>query len=168
MGEVEMENTNSHKYLGFVLSNTGNNSVNISAMKKKSIWIIRKIFLRLDGLHLRKYYFECAMIFLNVILRSSILFACETYYNLTETQTRQLERIEEGFIRRLLKTSTGCPIVQLYLETGHIPARFAIKKARLLFLKTILVESQESLIHQFLLLQFQNPTKNDWASSCME
>ena len=108
------------------------------------------------------------MIFLNVILKSSILFACETYYNLTEAQIRQLERIEEGFIRKLLKTSTGCPIVQLYLETGHIPARFAIKKAKLLFLKTILEESEKSLIHRFLSLQFKNPTKNDWASGCMQ
>ena len=168
VGQENMENTNSHKYLGFTLSNKGDNSVNINAMKTKSIWLIRKLFIKLDGLNLQKYYFECAMIFLNVILRSSILYACETYYNLTETQIRQLERIEEGFIRKLLKTSTGCPIVQLYLETGHIPARFAIKKARLQFLKSILEESQESLIYKFLELQFQNPTKGDWVSSCKQ
>ena len=45
MGEEEMGSTNSNKYLGFVLLNTGDNSVNISAMKKKSIWIIRKTSL---------------------------------------------------------------------------------------------------------------------------
>ena len=67
-----------------------------------------------------------------------------------------------------MKKSTGCPIVQLYLKTGHIPARFAIKKAKLLFLKTILEESEESLIHKFLTLQLKNPTKNDWASGCMQ
>ena len=42
MGEEEMGITNTHKYLGFVLSNTGDNLVNISAMKKISICIIRK------------------------------------------------------------------------------------------------------------------------------
>ena len=98
----------------------------------------------------------------------TVYFAvCHIDY-LTEAQIRQLERIEEGFIRKLLKTSTGCPIVQLYLETGHIPARFAIKKARLLFLKAILEESQESLIYKFLILQLQNPTKGDWASTCIQ
>ena len=167
-GQVEMEHTNTHKYLGFVLSDTGDNLVNIGEMKKKSIWVIRKIFIRLEGLHLQKYYFECGIIFLNVLLRISILYACETYYNLTETQIRQLERIEEGYLRKLFKTSAGCPIAQLYLESGQIPARFAIKKARLLFLKTILEENSESLIYRFLDLQFEKPTKGDFASSCMQ
>ena len=60
------------------------------------------------------------------MLRSSILYACETYYNLKETEIRQIERIEEGFLRQLFKTPKGCPIAQLYLEAGYIPARFAI------------------------------------------
>merc|ERR1712105_196213 len=54
------------------------------------------------------------------------------------------------------------------MGTGHIPARFAIKKARLLFLKAILEESQESFIYKFLILQLQNPTKGDWASTCIQ
>ena len=106
-GGVEIEKTDNQKYLGFVLSCKGDNMVNINAMKKKSIWIIRKIFTKLDSLHLKKYYFECGMIFLNVMLRSSIFYACETYYNLKETELRQLERIEEGFLRKMFKTSRG-------------------------------------------------------------
>ena len=43
-----------------------------------------------------------------------------------------------------------------------------MKKARLLFLKAILEEKSESLILRFLTLQFENPTKGDWASSCMQ
>ena len=137
-------------------------------MKTKSIWIIRKIFSRLNSLHLQKYYFECGIIFLNVMLRSSILYACESYYALKETELRQLERIEENFLRQLFKTSAGCPISQLYLESGHTPARFAIQRSRLLFLKTILNEKPESKIYQFLQLQFQNPTRGDWGSTCIK
>jgi hypothetical protein len=73
-------------------------------MKTKSIWIINKIFNKLDCLTLSKYYFECGIIFLNIMLRSSILYASECYYDLKETELRQLERIEEGFLRRLFKT----------------------------------------------------------------
>ena len=107
------------KYLWFVLSTM----VNINKMKNKPIWIIWKIFTNLDGLRLKKYYFECAIIFLNVMLRSSILYACETYYNLKETEIRQIERIEEGFLRKVSKTSTGCPISQLYLELVDTPCK---------------------------------------------
>ena len=42
------------------------------------------------------------MIFLNVILKNSILYGSETYYNLKEKELRTL----------------------LHLETEHIPARF--------------------------------------------
>ena len=112
-GLVEMEKTDEQKYLGFVISSKGNNMVNIKEMKRKSIWIINKIFNKLDSLTLRKYYFECGMIFLNIMLRSSILYASECYYDLKETELRQLERIEEGYLRRLFKTPKGCPISQL-------------------------------------------------------
>ena len=113
-------------YLGFVISSTG-----IEQIKKKSIGVIRKIFNRLNSLNLQQYYFECSMIFLNVMLRPSILYACEAYYNLKENEICQIERIEENFLRKVLNTTKGCPIVQLYLEVGHTPARMEIQKIRL-------------------------------------
>ena len=103
------------KYLGFILSSKGENMANINAIKKKSIGVIRTIMNKLDSLKLRQYYFECSIIFMNVILRGSILYASETYYNLTEMQLRKIERIEEEYLRKVLKTSKGCHIVQLYL-----------------------------------------------------
>ena len=141
---------------------------NITDKKNKSIGIIKKIFNKIQGLNLRKYFFECAIIFLNVMLRSSILYASETYYDLKETEIRALERIEENFLRQLLKTSRGCPISQLYLETGHQPARFEILRRRLLFMKSIIHENPNSMIYKFLKLQFEKPTKGDWASSCLK
>ena len=54
------------------------------------------------------------------------------------------------------------------IEINLVPARFAIQKARLLFLKSILEEKPESVIHRFLNLQLLNPTKGDWASTCQQ
>ena len=142
--------------------------INIKEMQRRSIWVTTKIFNRLNSLNLNQYYFECALIFLNVILRSTILYASETYYNLKENELRILERIEEQFLRKLLKTGQGCPVSQLYLETGHFPARFAVMKLRCLFLKSILDESSESLIHKFVMAQYENPAKGDWVTSCLQ
>ena len=167
-GQVKIEKTEEQRYLGFVLSSKGNNMVNIEDMKKKSKGIIRKIFNKLDSLNLRKYYFECALLFLKVMLRSSILYACETYYNLKETEIRQLEMIEEGFLRELIRTGKGCPISQLYTEVSLIPARLEIIKLRLLFLQYILNQKENSTIFMFLKLQFQQPTKGDWGSACIK
>ena len=167
-GEVIMEHTEQQKYLGFILSSKGDNMKNINEMKNKSIWITNTIFDKMKTLNLGKYYFESALILLKVILRSSILFASETYYNLKETEIRTLERIEESFLRKLFKTTTGCPISQLYLETGHYPARFEVFRRRLLFLQNILKEKSDSLILKFVTLQLENPRKGDWASSCIQ
>ena len=166
-GQAEMGKTEQHKYLGYILSNKGDNMKNISEIKTKSIWIINKIFNKLKSMNLRKYYFECGIIFLNIILRSSILYASETYYNLKESEIRILERIEEHYLRKLFKTTKGCPISQLYLEAGQYPARFEIIRRRLLFFKNILNENPNSLIFKFVQLQIEKPSKGDWASSCI-
>ena len=111
-----------------MLSSTGDNSANIQAMEKKAVGVTRTILSKLDKLNLRNYYFECAKLFMNVILRGSILYAGECYYNLTENNLRRIERIEEQYIRKLFKTPKSCPISQLYLEIGQWPARFELKK----------------------------------------
>ena len=103
---------------------------NIKQMKNKSFGIIRKIMNRLNSLHLRNYYFECSIILMNSILRGSILYASDMYYNLKESEVRQIERIEEVFLRKVLGTTKGCPITKLYLEMGQIPSRFEIQKMR--------------------------------------
>ena len=168
VGQTKIEQTEEQLYLGFVISSSGNNMANINHIKKKSIGVIKKIFNRLNSLNLQTYFFECAMIFLNAVLRPSILYACEGYYNLKETEIRQIERIEENYLRKVLKTQKGCPIVQLYLEMGHQPARLDIQKTRLLFLQYILQQSEKSSIHQFLKLQLEQPARGDWGSTCLQ
>ena len=91
-GQIEIEKCEQQKYLGFILSSTGTNMINIQSIKNKSIGVTRKILNKLNSLNLQNYYFECSLIFMNVMLRSSILYASETYYNLKEQEIRQLER----------------------------------------------------------------------------
>ena len=121
----------------------------------RSIGIKQKILSTLDSMNLKQYYFECGIILLKTLFRGSILYACEVYYNLKETELRELEKIEEGFLRQLFSTSRNCPISQLYLESGLNPIRFEIQKRRLMFFKYILDQNEQSLLKQFLLLQFK-------------
>ena len=85
-GQVEIGQTNEQKYLGFVISHLGDNMANIRAIKNKSIGIIRKIFTKLNSLKLKNYYFECALILMNTMLRPSILYASETYFNMKDIE----------------------------------------------------------------------------------
>ena len=83
---------------------------NINMVKNKSIGVIRKICNRLKSLNLKKYYFECALILMNLMLRGTILYATDMYYGLKENELRQIEMIEEGYMRKILKTTKVCPI----------------------------------------------------------
>ena len=160
IGQTEIENVESQKYLGFVISSTGNNMMNINAVKKKAIGKVKLALNKLNSLHLKHYYFECAVIILNVVVRSSILYASEMYYELKGNELRQLERIEEQFMRKVLNTTKGCPITMLYLTLGHVPARFEIQKMRILYLKYILSQKEDSLVRSFFNLQVEMPTKS--------
>ena len=165
--EKDIGQVQEYTYLGFVVSSKGDNLANIRQLEKKSIGVIRKIFNKLGSMNLQQYYFEGAVILMNTMLRGSILYACEMYHNLKETEIRRIERIEEGFMRKILQTSRGCPIIQLYLEIGQAPARFEIQKMRLLYLKYILDEEEDSILKKFLNLQFKEPVRRDWASTVM-
>ena len=101
------------------------------------------------------------------MLRGTILYAADMYYGLKETEIRQIERIEESYMRKVIQTTKGCPITNLYLEFGQIPARFEIIKMRLLFLKYILEQSKESNVKKMLNLQLEKPSSGDWASTCL-
>ena len=107
------------------------------------------------------------IIFMNSVLRGSILYSSDMYYDLKEAELRQIKRIEEGFLRKVLKTTMGCPITQLYLEMGVTPARFEIQKMRLLYLKNILEEREESSRNKFFFLQLELPTRGSWAQTCI-
>ena len=136
-------------------------------MKKKSIGVIRKIISKLQGLNLNQYFFECAVILMNVMLRGTILYAADIYYGLKENEYRQLERIEEDFLRKIIKSTKGCPVTNLYLEFGLMPARFEIIKMRLLFMKYILEQPYESSIRKMFNLQIEKPVPGDWAGTCL-
>ena len=90
--KVDMEKTDTYKYLGFVISSNGNNMANIRQMKNKSIGVIRKILSKLASLNLNQYYFECGLILMNSALRGTILYASDMYYNLKENEMREIER----------------------------------------------------------------------------
>ena len=50
---------------------------------------------------------------------------------------------------------------------GVAPARFEIQKLRLLYLKYILSQNDDSLVRKFFNLQLNEPTRGDWASQCI-
>ena len=121
------------KYLGFVISASASNVENVISKTNKSMGTIGSIMNNIQGLG--TYTIQNGLNYFHSLLRSSILFAGETYYNLTERKLRMLEGIEEDCLRKILKTGRNCSGSLLYLETGGIPACFQIKIIMYIFLQ---------------------------------
>ena len=161
-GKVDISDENSLMYLGYVLSNKGSNLPNISHKKNKSIGTQKQIPKLIESLGV--YTFESAMIYIESLLRSSLLYASETMHNVKEVEWRALEATEEAVIQKVCGTLRSCPRHMLYLETGFVPARFKVQRQMLNHLHYILQQPEGSLLSRMYLAQVQNPTKGDWAS----
>ena len=84
-GKVELEESNEFTYLGFVISSKGDNMANIRQLKNKSFGVINQVFSKLESLNLKRYYFQCGIILMKAVLRASLLYSCEAYYDLKES-----------------------------------------------------------------------------------
>ena len=142
--------------------------LHIQAMENKSHGIKKKIFDTLETLKLGRYYYECAIILFHSMLRSSILYSIETYFNMNEKEIRAIERIEEDFLRTLVGTKLGCPISQLYFDLGVYPARFEAMKRKILYYHHIVNQNEKSLVYRILAAQKSSSVKGDWIVGLQE
>ena len=90
-------------------------------------------------------------------------------FNISETEMREIERIEESQMRNIFKVETGIqvPIHLMYLDGGQLPARYTVKRFKLNFLQYILQQNQSSLLYRMLKAQQNEPVRGDWLSECM-
>ena len=158
-----MEEVNTIMYLGVSISFDGKNTSNIIHKRNRSFGTQKQIENMVRDLE--KYTLECGLIYLNSLLRNSILYGAEAMLNIKENDFRQLEQIEEEQLRLLFKTDRSCPIHLMYLETGHTPARFQIKRMQINMFQYILKQKENSTLYSMLMEQIKNPVKNNFYSS---
>ena len=88
VGKVKMKETDSLLYLGYMLSPTGSNLPNINHKKHKSIGTQNQIPKLIKPLG--PYRFESTFIYIQSLLRSTILYGSETMNNVKEFEWREL------------------------------------------------------------------------------
>ena len=139
------------------------NAHTISDKKTKAIIAIKQIMGKLQMMTLGHFYFEVSIFLRNTIFISSLLYGTEALYNLSNKEIRELERKDEELLLKILDIQFTCPRYLLYLELGLEPVSVILKKRRILFLKHILDQNDESTSKQIYKLQKANPSKGDWA-----
>ena len=152
--------------MGHVLSQDGGNMPNILNKKQKSIGT-QKLIPKLIK-NLGSFTFEGGMIYLQSLLRTSILYGSETMFNITEKEFRIIESIEESVLQNIFHTKRSCSRHLLYLESGILPARYQIHRQMMNFLQYLLLQPINSLLYRVFIAQKINPTKGDWVSNVLQ
>ena len=96
------------------------------------------------------------------MLLNGILYNSEAWHNVSESEMKMLEKVDETLLRVMVKAHSKTPIEFLYLEAGAIPIRFIIKSRRLLYHHNILTRDSKELVKRIYEEQVRNPSKGDF------
>ena len=136
--DSDMKVTQSEKYLGDIVNNSGSIQENIEKRKSKGQGIITEIMAIINEIPLGKHRMVVALKLREVMLLNGILYNSEAWHGITKKQIKTLEKIDEELLRRILKIHSKTPKEFLYLETGSTPIKWILTQRRVNYLKHIL------------------------------
>ena len=100
-----MKRTDSEKYLGDIVSNTGNTE-NIEKRKKIGMQTISELMSSLKEVGVGGFYIKTGLIYRDAILKCKLLLNSEVWHTLTLQQISDLEEIDKIYLRRILNSHT--------------------------------------------------------------
>ena len=102
------------------------------------------------------------------IFLNGTLVNMESWPEFSTERIETFEKIEQGFLRRILDAHSKTPIECLYLELGVIPLRFHLMMKRILYLHTTMQRSDDELTKQVVLCQKAENRKGDFYTQTKE
>ena len=141
-----MKTTSSEKYLGEIISNTGNIDENIQARINKGNGTVNTIISLLEEISFGNHYFEMALLFRNSMLINSLLSSSEVLYGIKNKHIEILEKCDRDLLIRLFSVPFTCSYEAVYLEIGCSPIRFILQGRRLLYYWTLLNKPEDELV----------------------
>ena len=86
----------------------------------------------------------------------------EAVHGITKPHTDQLESCDKDLFRNIFKSPCTTPSAAYYLETGAIAIKHLLRGRRVMYLWTILQNSEEELVSKVYRAQKLLPVKDDW------
>ena len=160
--EQVMTEVNKEKYLGDYLSNDGKININIQERQNKGNGYVNQILSMLKEVSFGYYYFNMAMLFRTTMLINGMLCSVEALHGITKPHTDQLESVDKDLFRNIFKSPCTTPTAAYYLETGAIQIKHLLIGRRVMYLWTILQNSEEDLVSKVYRAQKLLPVKDDW------
>ena len=157
----KMKKVNSEKYLGDVLSNSGNNE-NIENRQKQGTKTVSNLLSILKEIGFGSYYVKIGLIYRDAILKPKLLLNSEVWHGLTLQQVSVLEEVDRTYLRTILSSHSKVAIECLHFETGTMPLKYDLMKRRLMYLWKILHVEETELISRVYNSQILSSHPGDW------
>ena len=162
MGTMEILNTEQYKYLGEFVTTKNDMSKQIKELKGKTEAALQTIISIAGNPMLKGIQMGTIWKLLNTCIMPIILYGSETW-NLKRKEEKEINRILDNVLKRILLIPTSTPREVLYIETGLIePTHMAIRN-RFNMLKRLQKSSNE-LIECIL----NSGTKTSWKEETLE
>ena len=159
-----MQEVTEDRYLGDILSSDGRNTKCIKERISKGVGIQNQILNLLEMISFGPFHFEIAVLLRNSMLIPGTLTNAEIWYNFSNSEIQEFEKMDKMFFSKLLEVPATTPYEAYYLELGVLPIGAILKGRRANYLHNILQREKQSMLYSFFITQWLNPTRGDWTT----
>ena len=163
VGEADMKDSASEKYLGDIVHKSGNQKTNIEARIAKGKGIVKTILAMIQESPLGWSRVKAGLILREAMLINGIMFNAEAWHGVRQEDVDALEQVDQALLRGLVDGHAKTPVAALYLELGCIPLRYIWASRRIMYLHTILTRNDSEVTKKIYEAQKINPNKGDFA-----
>ena len=136
------------KYLGDLISSSGNNTENVKERCKTGFKAISQIKALMKDVSMGKYTIQIGLIFRDTMFVSKMLLNSEVWHCLTQSQVQELEKLDRILIRHVFDAHSKTGLEWLYLDAGKLNLGSLIQIRRLMYLWHILSRDESELIRR--------------------
>ena len=159
--KTKMKQCDYEKYLGDILSNTGNDR-NIENRRKIGHQTISTLLSTLKEVGVGGHYIATGLVYRDSILKSKLLLNSDVWHSLTQQQVSVLEQVDRKYLRCILKSHSKVAIECIYFEAGVMPLKYDIMQKRMMYLWKILHLDEEEVISRVYRSQSNSSHVGDW------
>ena len=150
------------KYLGDIISNSGNNSENIKERCKVGQQAISQIKSSLNDINFGRYMIQTGLLMRDSIFTSKVLLNSEVWHSVTKAQVEDLEMTDRMLMRHILNAHCKTGIEWIVADTGKLNLRSLIQIRRLMYLWHLLSRNESEMIHRIYDSQKVSSSVGDW------
>ena len=157
LGEMELDMTNKYKYLGMVINNKGTMEDHITSIKGK-VEASTQTILNIAGYNnFNKIQMEIIWKLVNTCIIPIVTYAAEAWIP-TQKEIKDLQKIVDNVIKRILNAPITTPSESIRLETGIESIETAIDRKQIMYYHKVRNNTNDSNVQRIM-----TDRNNEWA-----